>query len=92
MSRLLQTKQASNDLVQRLLTAPVSYGQEEPETLAHAFSDLEESLRKFLEEQLPKLADSSLQGQALERICFWISEKNSATFCIIYMTRSSFER
>ena len=51
------------------------YGPEEPETLAHAFSDIEESLRKFLDQQLPKLADSSLQGEQLEDLLLDISEE-----------------
>jgi hypothetical protein len=68
MSKVLQTSQAFTSLVHRLSTSSViaRYGQEEAETLAHAFSDLEQSLRKFLDEQLPKLADPSLQGQVLE--------------------------
>jgi hypothetical protein len=77
MSGLLQTDQASKDLIQRLSTAPViaRYGQEEAETLAHAFADLEESLRKFLQQQLPKLADSSLRGQTLENLLLEIREE-----------------
>jgi hypothetical protein len=77
MSELLQTKEAFKGLVQRLATAPViaGYGPEEPETLAHAFSDIEESLRKFLGEQLPKLADSSVQGEALEDVLLDIREE-----------------
>ena len=77
MSELLQTKEAFQALVQRLATAPViaRYGPEEPETLAHAFSDIEESLRKFLDEQLPKLADPSMQGEDLEDLLLDIREE-----------------
>ena len=77
MSGLLQTKEAFRDLVRRLGTAPViaNYGPEEAETLAHAFSDIEESLRKFLDEQLPRLADSSVQGESLEDLLLDIREE-----------------
>jgi hypothetical protein len=78
MTGPLQTKQAFKGLVDRLATCPViaRYGSEEPETLAHAFSDIEESLRKFLDEQLPKLADSSLKGEQLEDLLLDISEES----------------
>lgn len=77
MSEFLQTKQAFRSLVDRLGTAPLiaRYGEEEPETLAHAFSDIEVSLRKFLEEQLPKLADPSMQGQSLEDLLLEVREE-----------------
>jgi hypothetical protein len=35
-------------------------GHNEAETLAHAFSDLEKSFRKFLDEQLPRLEQGQL--------------------------------
>ncbi len=77
MSEFLQTSRAFNSLVDRLGTSSVitRYGREEAETLAHAFSDLEQSLRKFLDEQLPKLADPSLQGQVLEDLLLDIREE-----------------
>ena len=77
MSGLLQTTDAFTDLVQRLSTIPViaRYGGEEAETLAHAFSDIEKSLRIFLEEQLPKLADASGKGEALEELLLDIREE-----------------
>lgn len=76
MTELLQSKEAFRNLVQRLSTAPViARGQEEPETLAHAFSDLEISLRKFLHEQLPRLADPSMQGEPLEDLLLDIREE-----------------
>jgi hypothetical protein len=76
MTELLQSKEAFRNLVQRLSTAPViARSQEEPETLAHAFSDLEVSLRKFLYEQLPRLADPSMQGEVLEDLLLEIREE-----------------
>lgn len=77
MSGLLQTKDAFKGLVQRLAACPqiARYGSEEPETLAHALSDLEESLRKFLDEQLPKLADPAVQGEELEDLLLDIREE-----------------
>ncbi|MBH5401882.1 hypothetical protein HZZ13_29435 [Bradyrhizobium sp. CNPSo 4010] len=76
MTELLQSKEAFRNLVQRLSTTPVIVrSQEEPETLAHAFSDLEISLRKFLHEQLPKLADPSIQGEPLGDLLLDIREE-----------------
>jgi len=77
MTKLLQTNEAFRNLVGRLRTAPViaRYGPAEAETLAHAFSDLEESLRKFLDEQLPRLADPSVQGEDLEDLLLDIREE-----------------
>ena len=77
MGGLLQTADAFNGLAERLATCPVMarFRPDEPETLAHAFSDIEESVRKFLEVQLPKLADSSNRGEQLEDILLDISEE-----------------
>jgi hypothetical protein len=77
MTRLLQTRDAFEQLVERLAHCPAiaSYGSEEPETLAHAFSDIEESMRKFLENQLPKLVDPSVKGKNLEDLLFDIREE-----------------
>jgi hypothetical protein len=77
MNELLQTREAFNDLVQRLATCPIMarYGPKEPETLAHAFSDLEGSLRNFLDGQLPKLADRSMRGEELEDLLLDITEE-----------------
>jgi hypothetical protein len=50
-------------------------GPEEASTLAHAFLDLEESLRLFLDEQLPKLSDPSVQGEQLEDLLLEIREE-----------------
>lgn len=77
MSGYLQTKDSFRNLVERLSAAPVlaCYGQEEPETLAHAFSDIEMSLTRFLHEQLPRLADASMKGQSLDDLLLEIREE-----------------
>lgn len=77
MNELLPTNEAVRDLIERLGSAPViaRYGQAEAATLAHAFSDIETSLRKFLHEQLPKLADPSLQGEGLEDLLLEVREE-----------------
>lgn len=73
----LQNPNQIDGLRQRLAdSAMVSrYGQEEPGTLVHAFSDLEGSFRKFLDEQLPKLVDSSVQGEQLEDLLLDIQQE-----------------
>jgi hypothetical protein len=60
---LLQTNDAIDNLRQRLAQCRLvaQYGEEESATLVHAFCDLEESFCRFLDEQLPKLADPSMQ-------------------------------
>jgi hypothetical protein len=65
--RLLGDAVALKALAERLSTckAVTKFGageEREAWTLAHAFADLEESFRRFLEEQLPRLA----QGQSAE--------------------------
>jgi hypothetical protein len=69
MSGLLQTKEALAELGDRLAGCPMvaQYGAEEPGALLLAFSDLEGSFRVFLDEQLPKLADPTVQGEQLEK-------------------------
>jgi hypothetical protein len=64
----LTTRLAAIDLVARL-------DPEEPETLAIALADIEESMRKFLETQLPRLTDSTVRGEALEDLLFDIREE-----------------
>lgn len=66
-----------DELLERLAHCPglKQYGDEEPATLVHAFSDLEESMRKFLDEQLPKLADPSIQGERLEDLLMDIQQE-----------------
>jgi hypothetical protein len=65
---LLQHKEAIAELTKRLADCPsvARYGPDEAETLVHAFSDLEQSMREFLDVQLPKLADRTVRGEALE--------------------------
>lgn len=78
MSELLLKRRAQiDDLRQRLADCAivVRFGQEEPGTLVHAFSDLEESFRRFLDEQLPKLADPSVQGEQLEDLLLNIQQE-----------------
>lgn len=77
MSGLLQSQNALQGLVLRLAKcqAIAGYGPGEPEMLAYAFSDIEESFRKFLDEQLPRLADPSLEGERLEDVLFEINEE-----------------
>jgi hypothetical protein len=74
---LLQTKEALAELGDRLSACPMvaQYGAEEPGALLLAFSDLEGSFRVFLDEQLPKLADPTVQGEALEDLLMDIREE-----------------
>jgi hypothetical protein len=78
MSELLwQKRELIDNLRERLKNCPmiVKLGPEEADTLVHAFSDLEESLRLLLDEQLPKLADPALQGEQLEDLLLDIREE-----------------
>ena len=65
---ILQEPHRIEDLRRRLSRCPLvaQYGQDESGVLAHAFSDLEESFRKVLDEQLPVLGDPSTQREQLE--------------------------
>jgi hypothetical protein len=77
MSGLLQTKEALAELGDRLAGCPMvaQYGAEEPGALLLAVSDLEGSFRVFLDEQLPKLADPTVQGEQLEDLLMDIREE-----------------
>ena len=44
-------------------------------TLAHAFADLEESLRTCLEEQLPRLTDGQLETSEIHALLLDIGEE-----------------
>lgn len=70
MSGLLQTKEALAELGDRLAACPMGaqYGVEEAGALLLALSDLEGALGVFLDKQLPKLADPTVQGEALEEL------------------------
>jgi hypothetical protein len=72
---ILQTREQIDNLRERLAScaAVARFGSEEAGTLVHALSDLEESFRKFLDEQLPKLVDPSVQGEQLEELLTDIS-------------------
>ena len=74
---ILRSKDEIENLRQRLARCPVvaRYGAEESGTLVHALWDLEESFRKFLDEQLPKLADPSVQGEQLEDVLMDIQQE-----------------
>jgi hypothetical protein len=74
---LFQTKEVLAELGDRLSACPMvkQYGAEEPGALVLAFSDLESSMRVFLDEQLPKLADPTVKGEALEDLLMDIREE-----------------
>lgn len=77
MDGLLQKRESIDDLRERLAGCPMvaQYGPDEPGTMVHAFSDLEESCRTFLNEQLPKLTDPSVQGEQLEDLLMEVREE-----------------
>jgi hypothetical protein len=72
---LLQHKEAIAELTKRLSDCPsvARYGPEEAETLVHAFSDLEQSMHRFLDVELPQLLDPAVRGQALEDLLWDIT-------------------
>jgi hypothetical protein len=73
----LQHREAIAELTKRLAGSPLlaRYGPDGPETVVHAFSDLEESIHEFLDVQLPKLADPTLRGEALDDLLLDIREE-----------------
>ena len=73
----LQEQQKVDEVRERLSSCPIvqRYGCEEAGALVHAFSDLEESCRIFLKEQIPKLVDPSTQGEQLEDLLMEIREE-----------------
>jgi hypothetical protein len=66
-------------LAQRLAASPAlkrfPNPTEEGQSIAYSLSDLEGSMRVFLDEQLPKLADPSVQGEALEDLILDVREE-----------------
>ena len=74
---VLQKSDGIENLRQRLAACPMvaQYGPDEPGTMVHAFSDLEESCRAFLDEQLPKLTDPTVQLEQLEDVLMDIREE-----------------
>ena len=77
MDGLLQKRKEIDDLRERLAACAMvsQYGTEEPGTFVHAFSDLEESCRTFLDRQLPQLADPTIKGEDLENLLMDIREE-----------------
>lgn len=73
---LLQTRDACDNLRERLEECPAvrQYGAEEAATLMHAFSDIESSARRFLCDQLPRLADPGTRRESLEDLLAEIQE------------------
>jgi hypothetical protein len=76
---LLKETAAMDSLAQRLAESPVlsrfPNPKGEAESLAYSLSDLEGSMRVFLNEQLPKLADPTVQGEALEDLLLDVREE-----------------
>lgn len=76
---LLQNASAMESLAQRLANSPAlarfSNPTEEGQSLAYSLSDLEGSMRVFLDEQLPKLADPAVQGEELEDLILDVREE-----------------
>ncbi len=66
-------------LAQRLAACPAlkrfPNPTEEGQSIAYSLSDLEGSMRVFLDEQLPKLADPSVQGEELEDLILDVREE-----------------
>ena len=65
--RLLESVEAMKALEKRLerCSAVSRYGKEEAMSLAYNLAELEEAMRAFLREQLPKLVDPNVEGQEL---------------------------
>lgn len=74
---IFQSSELFDDLRERLAACPMvnQYGVDEAGTLVHAFTDLEESMRTFLNEQLPKLTDPAFKGEQLEELLMDIREE-----------------
>ena len=78
--RILKNVAEWERLAERLAKCPevtrFDTGQEkEAWTLAHAFADLEESFRAFLDDQLPKLAREDLEPEAMHDLLLDIGEE-----------------
>jgi hypothetical protein len=74
---LLQEREQIDNLRDRLKNCKTvaRLGPEEAATLVHAFSDLEESFRAFLDTQLPKLTEPTVKGEELEDLLLDIREE-----------------
>lgn len=75
--RLLKDAAAINALAELLIKCPevTRYDEEEAGTIAHCFSDLEESFRVFLEEQLPRLVEGQLKPSEIYDLLLDIGEE-----------------
>jgi hypothetical protein len=78
--RLLGDAEDAKRLAERLARLPevtrFDEGEEkEAWTLTHAFSDLEQSFRIFLDEQLPRLADGTLADAEMYDLLLEIGEE-----------------
>jgi hypothetical protein len=76
---LLKDVSAMNSLAERIAASPVLSRFPNPtaesESLAYSLSDLEGSMRVFLDEQLPKLADPNVKGEELEDLLLDVREE-----------------
>ena len=79
MSRkqFLKDPTAINALAELLIKCPevTRYDEEEAGTIAHCFSDLEESFRVFLEEHLPRLVEGKLKPSEIYDLLLDIGEE-----------------
>jgi hypothetical protein len=79
MSGLLKEPSAMESLAQRLAASPAlkrfPNPTEEGQSIAYSLSDLEGSMRVFLDEQVPKLADPSVRGEELEDLILDVREE-----------------
>jgi hypothetical protein len=76
---LLKETAAMESLAQRLAASPAlkrfPNPTEQGQSIAYSLSDLEGSMRVFLDEQLPKLTDPAVQGEALEDLILDVREE-----------------
>lgn len=74
---IFQANELLEDLRGRLAACPMvnQYGPGEAGTIVHSFTDLEASMRVFLNEQLPKVIDPDLNGEQLENLLMDIREE-----------------
>ncbi|MBI4498431.1 MAG: hypothetical protein HY689_11085 [Chloroflexi bacterium] len=78
--RILENPDAIRALAERLARCPQvarfdQGNEQEGWTLAHSFADLEESFRKFLDEQLPKLAQEQLSASEISGLLLDMGEE-----------------
>lgn len=78
--RLLQNAEAVKALAEKLsrcnqVTRHNSEQEPQAWTLAHAFADLEESLHRILDEQLPRLVQEPLDDSSINNLLLEIGEE-----------------